>query len=130
ARLISFGAQETENVALSSEKRSLRGSSCQRSDHRAYTQDAHHALKVIGKHMKAHLGAYARKRLGYVVGPTHPVLDGCERVFHRLSSHSHHLGLPIEPLLHRFEDSLVFPAPDAPVLGSGTARPDRTARAR
>jgi hypothetical protein len=35
--------------------------------------------------------------------------------------HSHHLGLAIEPLLHRFENDLVLPAPDPAVIGGGTA---------
>ena len=56
-------------------------------------------FSVIGKDMKTHLSAHARQRLCQEVGPTHPVLDRSECVLDRLSSHSHHLGLPIQPLL-------------------------------
>ena len=90
------------------------------------TQDAHHALEVIGKHMKTHLGAHARQRLGQEVGPTHPVLDGSERMFHCLSSYPHHLGLTVQTILHRIEDGFVFPARDAPIVARGALRFERT----
>src|SRR5438105_15655070 len=115
---ISFGSRGPKQRLVERKKR-VRSLSPHHSDHFADAQDAHHAFQVVGKDMKTHLGAHAGERLRQEVGPTHPVLDRSKWVLNRPSSHSHHLRLAIEPLLHRLENRLVFPAADTPVIAGG-----------
>jgi hypothetical protein len=56
-------------------------------------------------------------------------LDGSECVLDRLPSHSHHLGLTIQPQLHRLENCFAFPARDTPIIAWRAARFERTLHA-
>jgi hypothetical protein len=108
----------------------LRAAGCQHPKHLTDTEDAHHALQIVRQHMKAHLGAYTRKRLGEKVRGAHPELDRAKGMFHRAPSHPHDIWLPIEPLLHGIENIRMFPALDTPVFAGRALAPDRAAWAR
>jgi hypothetical protein len=45
------------------------------------------------------------------------MLKGTEHGFDRTASQRHYIGPAIQPALHRLKYHLVFPSPDAPVVG-------------
>lgn len=57
------------------------------------------------------------------------MFDGSERMLHRPSPQPHHLGLSVEPLLHRFQHFLMLPSRDTPVFAGRALGFERTARA-
>ena len=125
-RIRSVGGVWGRGRQLFERNRSLRGSSAHRAHHRANAQDAHHALQVVGKDVQNHLGAHARQRLHQEVGPPHPGLESS-----RTDARPFVVGLassrgPIQPQLHRLENSVMFSTRNAPIVARGALRLERT----
>src|ERR1700716_2644428 len=92
----------------------------------SHAEDRDHSLEVIGQNVEAHLGSDLVEGPGQEVGGAHPGLEGPERVFDGLASHTHGVGHAIEPILHPVEHVLILPALDAPQLGRRAPGFERT----
>ena len=96
---------------------------------RLSSQDGHHSLQVIRKHVQTHLGSHARERLGKKVGGAHPCLERPEWMLYGLSTHTHRFWLRVETCLHRIEYLFMLPAFNATLYALRALRLDRATRA-
>lgn len=78
--------------------------------HRLCAEDRHDAPEVVCEDMKAHLGTDMLACFHKEVRRAHPEFQRAKRVLDGLTAYAHHFRLMVEPLLHRFDDGLMFPA--------------------
>jgi hypothetical protein len=77
--------------------------------HRPSAEDRHDAPEVVCEHVKAHLGADMLAGFHQEARRAHPEPQRTERVLDGPTAYAHHVRLLVEPLLHRFDDGLMFP---------------------
>jgi hypothetical protein len=83
--------------------------------------DVHDSCQIVGQNRKCHLGGYLWKRFGQEVRRAHAGFHRTERMFDCLSPLPHGLGVVVEASLRLFQNVLMLPARDPPLLTSCTA---------
>ena len=95
-------------------QRDRRGASLSSGSHRLHhrrrAEDRHDAPEVVCEDMKAHLGADVLACFHKEVRGAHPEFQRAKRVLDGLTTYAHYFRLMVEPLLHRFDGGLMFPA--------------------
>src|SRR5215471_13759477 len=89
---------------------------------RLHTNDIHYPCETVSEHVQSHFGSNLRQASHQEVCCAHSHL--------KFAAQTHGLWVSVQTLLHGFEQVLVLPSADAPLRSCGTARFQRTARAR
>ena len=101
-----------------------------RSDQRRDPDDVHDPCQIIGQNREGHLGGYFWKRFGHEVRSTHAGFHRAERMFDCLPPLPHGLGVVVEAPLYLFQNALMLPARNPPLLASRAASFECTVAAR
>jgi len=92
-----------------------------RSDQRLDPDDVHDPGQIIGENREGHLGGYFWKRFSQKMRCPHAGFHGAERMLDCLPPLPHGLRVVVEAPLHLFQNVLVLPARDPPLLAGRAA---------